>query len=83
MRWLWKFISVVIYLCVYNDNLHSLVRNTAYCTALVLISSIPILCICQKYLPLEYGFTSEEGHFLPLEEGVKHLPNPHILHFIF
>ena len=81
MRWLWKFISVVIYLCVYNDNLHSLVRNTAYCTALVLISSISILCICQKYLPLEYGFTSEEGHFLPLEEGVKYLLNPYILHF--
>ena len=33
---------------------------------------------CQKYLPFEHDFESEEGHFLPLEEGVKHLPNPHI-----
>uniref|UniRef100_UPI003FF0CCE5 hypothetical protein n=1 Tax=Prevotella sp. TaxID=59823 RepID=UPI003FF0CCE5 len=33
---------------------------------------------CQKYLPLEHDLESEEGHFLPLEEGVKHLPNPHI-----
>ena len=24
---------------------------------------------------------SEEGHFSPLVEGVKHLSNPHILHF--
>ena len=31
---------------------------------------------------LEADLMSEEGHFLPLEEGVKHLPNPpHILHF--
>ena len=42
---------------------------------------LSFLLFCQKYLPLEHGFTSEEGHFLPLEEGVKHLPNPHILHF--
>ena len=83
MRWLWKFISVVLYLCVYNDNLHSLVRNTAYCTALVLISSIPILCICQKYLPLEHDFKSEEVHFSLLVEGVKHHPTPHILLFFF
>ena len=32
---------------------------------------------------LEADLMFEEGHFLPLEEGVKHLPNPHILHFIF
>jgi hypothetical protein len=32
---------------------------------------------------LEADLMSEEGHFLPLEEGVKYLPNPHILHFIF
>ena len=30
---------------------------------------------------LEADLMSEEGHFLPLEEGVKCLPNPHILHF--
>ena len=36
---------------------------------------------CQKYLPLEHDFESEEGHFLPLEEGVKYLLNPYILHF--
>ena len=31
---------------------------------------------------LEADLMSEEGHFLPLEEGgVKYLPNPHILHF--
>ena len=30
---------------------------------------------------LEANLMSEEGLFLPLEEGVKHLPNPHILHF--
>ena len=36
---------------------------------------------CQKYLPLEHDLESEEGHFLPLEEGVKHLPNPHICIF--
>ena len=39
------------------------------------------VAFCQKYLPLEHDFTSEEGHFLPLEEGVKYLPNPYILHF--
>ena len=26
---------------------------------------------------------SEEGHFSPFVEGVKHLSNPHILHFFF
>ena len=30
---------------------------------------------------LETDLMSEEGHFLPLGEGVKYLPNPHILHF--
>lgn len=30
---------------------------------------------------LEADLMSKEGHFLPLEEGVKHLPNLHILHF--
>ena len=30
---------------------------------------------------LEADLMSEEGHFLPLEEGVKYLTNPHILHF--
>lgn len=30
---------------------------------------------------LEADLMSEEGHFLPLEEGVKYLPNLHILHF--
>ena len=73
--------SGVLHLCVYNNNLHSLVRNTVHCTALVLISYIPIYCICQKFIPLEHDFESEEGHFTPLGEGVKHLPNPHILHF--
>ena len=29
------------------------------------------------------SFMSEEGHFSPLVEGVKHHPNPHILHFFF
>ena len=82
MRRLQKFISVVFHLCVYNNNLHSLVRNTAHCTALVFIFISLIHCICQKYLPLEHVFTSEEGHFLPLEEGVKHLPNPHICIFL-
>ena len=33
--------SGVLYLCVYNNNLHSLVRNTVHCTALVLIFYIP------------------------------------------
>ena len=61
---------------MYNDYLHSLVRNTAHCAALVLIFISPIHCICQKYLPLVHDSESEEGHFLPLEEGVKYLPNP-------
>ena len=30
---------------------------------------------------LEADLMSEEGHFLPILEGVKYLPNPHILHF--
>ena len=30
---------------------------------------------------LEADLMSEEGHFLPILEGIKHLPNPHILHF--
>ena len=38
---------------------------------------------CQNYQPLVHDSESEEGHFTPLGEGVKHLPNPHILHFIF
>lgn len=32
---------------------------------------------------LEADLMSKEGHFLPLEEGVKYLPNPLILHLIF
>ena len=30
---------------------------------------------------LETDLMSEEGHFLPILEGVKDLPNPYILHF--
>lgn len=30
---------------------------------------------------LEADLMSEEGYFSPLGEGVKYLPNPHILHF--
>ena len=44
------------------------------------LSLFPVT-FCQKYVMLEADLMSEEGHFLPLEEGVKHLPNPHILHF--
>ena len=68
---------------MYNNNLHILVWNTAHCTALVLISYILIHCICQKYLPLEHDFESEEVHFSLLVEGVKHHPTPHILLFFF
>ena len=75
--------SGVLHLCVYNNNLHSLVRNTVHCTALVLIFISPIHCICQKYLPLVHDSESEEGYFSPLGEGVKYLPNPHNLHFFF
>lgn len=32
---------------------------------------------------LEADLMSEEGHFLPLVEGVKYLPNLHILLFFF
>ena len=41
------------------------------------------MLILSKMRHVRGGFTSEEGHFSPLEEGVKHLPNLHILHFIF
>ena len=83
MRWLQKFISVVFHLCVYNNNLHSLVRNTVHCTALVLFFISKIHCICQKYLPLEHDFESEEVHYSPFVEEVKHLSNPLILRFSF
>ena len=66
----------MLYLYVYNNNLHILVWNTARCTAQVLISYIPIHCICQKYLPLKHDFESEEVHFSLLVEGVKHHPTP-------
>ena len=46
-----------------------------------LFSTYLFFYFCQKYLPLEHDFESEEGHFLPILEGVKYLPNPHILHF--
>ena len=46
-----------------------------------LFSTCLFFYFCQKYLPLEHDFESEEGHFLPILEGVKYLPNPHILHF--
>ena len=39
------------------------------------------VAFCQKYVILVADLMSEEGHFSPLGEGVKHLPNPHILHF--
>ena len=81
MRRLRKFISVVLHLCVYNNNLYSLVRNTVHCTALVLFFISKIHCIYQKYLPLEHDFESEEVHFSLLVEGVKHHPTPHILLF--
>ena len=73
--------SVVLHLCVYNNNLHSLVRNTVHCTALVLIFYIPNSLYLSKYLPLVHDSESEEGYFSPLGEGVKYLPNPHFLHF--
>ena len=41
------------------------------------------VAFCPKYIMSEAVFMSEEGHFLPLEEGVKYLPNPYILHFFF
>ena len=44
------------------------------------LSLFPV-AFCQKYIMLETDLMSEEGHFLPLGEGVKYLPNPHILHF--
>ena len=39
------------------------------------------VAFCQKYIMLETDLMSEEGHFLPILEGVKDLPNPYILHF--
>ena len=39
------------------------------------LSLFPV-AFCQKYVILEADLMSEEGHFLPLEEGVKYLPNP-------
>ena len=44
------------------------------------LSLFPV-AFCQKYVILEADLMSEEGHFSPLGEGVKHLPNLHILHF--
>ena len=39
------------------------------------LSLFPVT-FCQKYVMLEADLMSKEGHFLPLEEGVKYLPTP-------
>ena len=44
------------------------------------LSLFPV-AFCQKYVILEADLMSEEGHFLPILEGVKHRPNPHICIF--
>ena len=39
------------------------------------LSLFPV-AFCPQYVILEADLMSEEGHFLPLEWGVKYLPNP-------
>ena len=72
---------VLLYLCTYKiiyiHQAHICILLFFFCP----FSTCHFFYFCQKYLPLEHDLESEEGHFLPLEEGVKHLPNLHILHF--
>ena len=64
-----------------NDNLH---QPEAFHISLLLIAScfyhFITLFFCQNHLPSEHVL-KQKGAFSPLEEGVKYLPNPHILHF--
>ena len=66
---------------MYNDNLH---QPVAFHISFLLIASCfhPFITLffCQKHLPSEHVL-KQRGAFSPLGEGVKHLPNPHILHF--
>lgn len=68
---------------MYNDNLH---QPVAFHISLLLIASCfhPFITLffCQKHLPSEHVL-KQRGAFSPLEEGVKYLPKPHILHFFF
>ena len=66
---------------MYNNYLHikSLQLADMLCDS-TFLSLFPVVFL-SKMRHVRGGFTSEEGHFTPLGEGVKHLPNPHILHF--
>ena len=66
-----------MYKIIYIHQAHICTLLFFFCS----FSTCHFFYFCQKYLPLEHDLESEEGHFLPLEEGVKHLHNLHILHF--
>ena len=66
---------------MYNNYLH--IKSLQLADMLfdsTFLSLFPV-AFCQKYVILEADLMFEEGHFLPLEEGVKHLPNLHIFAF--
>ena len=68
---------------MYNNYLHIKPLQLADMLFDSIFLSLFPVAFCQKYVILEADLMSEEGHFLPLEEGVKHLSNPLILRFSF
>ena len=66
---------------MYNNYLHIKPLQLADMLFDSTFLSLFSVAFCQKYVILEADLMAEEGHFSPLGEGVKHLPNLHILHF--
>ena len=68
---------------MYNNYLHIKPLQLADMLFDSTFLSLFSVAFCQKYIMLETDLMSEEGHFSPLVEGVKHLSNPLILRFSF
>ena len=87
IMYLYQYAKVTINLFMYKYNLHPLVPKMSSCIAFspLFTSFYPSFTPSNlsKIRQVRDRFMSEEGHFSPLGEGVKYLPNPHILHLIF
>lgn len=77
---LYQYIKVAINVFMYKYNLHSLVPEMSSCIAFspLFTSFYPLFSprICQKYVKSETDLCLRRGHFPPLVEGVRLLPNP-------
>lgn len=83
IKYLYQYIKVAINVFMYEYNLHSLVPEmSSYIAFSPLFTSFYPLFTpsnLSKIRQVWDRFMSEEGHFSPLVEGVKLLPNPLII----